>query len=70
MNPAWITGLTAIAGLTAAGCLWVLRHIVRDELEPLRQDVETLRVAVFNHLSHDQPATETDIRERLGYGDR
>jgi len=70
MNPTWVTAAAAVAGLAAGGCLWALRHIVRDELLPLRQDIEVLRMAVFNHLTHGEAAQEDAIRRRLGYGPR
>jgi len=70
MNWQMITALAA--GATAIGgfLLWALRNVVRSELEPVRQDITVLRVAVFNHLSHDERPDESAIREGLGYGRR
>jgi hypothetical protein len=70
MNWQMITALAA--GATAVGgfLLWALRNVVRGELEPVKQDITVLRVAVFNHLSHDEQPDEAAIREGLGYGGR
>ena len=78
MNPQLITATVAVAGAICTAYLWVTRKVIReeiaramrDEVRPLRQDVEVLRVAVFNHLSHDQQPVETHIREVLGLGPR
>jgi|GEM_PF-6558763 len=65
-----VTAAVAVAGALSALLLWVTRHIVRDELEPLRQDIEVLRVATFNHLAHNERPEEARIRRGLGYGAR
>jgi hypothetical protein len=70
MNWQMITALAAAATALGGFLLWALRNIVRAELEPVRQDITVLRVAVFNHLSHDQQPDELVIREGLGYGHR
>lgn len=77
MNPTWLTALASLLGVLVAGYLWTTRHIVRDELEPMRndiarqgEDIAVLRTSVFNHLSHGEIAEEQAIRERLGYGPR
>lgn len=69
MNPAWGTSITAgVAALSGLAALyaWTTRRIVREELQPLRNDVEVLRLAVFNHLSHGERPTEAELRGRLG----
>ncbi len=65
-----LTGIVAAAGLAGALCLWTVRQIIRDEIEPLKQDIAVLRGAVFNHLAHGEPPDEAQIRERLGYDGR
>lgn len=65
-----VTAAVAVAGALGALYLWATRHIVRDELEPLRQDIEVLRVATFNHLAHDEKPEEARIRRGLGYDAR
>lgn len=70
MNWQMITALAAAATALGGFLLWALRTVVRSELEPVRQDITVLRVAVFNHLSHDQQPDEAAIREGLGYGRR
>lgn len=70
MNWAMVTAVvTALAG--ASGLLaWMARSLIREELAPVRQDIEVLRVAVFNHLRHGDEPVEGHIREVLGYGER
>ncbi len=68
--PQLVTAAVAVAGGLCAVFLWATRHIVRDELEPLRQDIEVLRVAAFNHLTHGEMPDEGLIRRGLGYGAR
>lgn len=70
MNPAWITAGAAFCGTLTAGYLWTTRHIVRDEMAPLREDIEVLRLAVFNHLSHGDQPDEAALRKGLGYDPR
>jgi len=81
MNPSLLQSLAGMAILLSAcctGCLWVGRRIVREELEdklnsalsPIRQDIEALRMATFNHLSHGEKPDESQIRKALGYGER
>ncbi|HVA64309.1 MAG TPA: hypothetical protein VNF74_11340 [Terriglobales bacterium] len=65
-----VIAVAAVGTAAAALYLWATRHIVRDELEPLRQDIEVLRVAVFNHLTHGETPDEDMIRRGLGYGAR
>jgi len=65
---AWPWALT-MGGMVAIFA-WTTRHIVRDELLLVRQDIETLRTAVFNHLSHGEAPDEGLIRRGLGYGPR
>jgi hypothetical protein len=70
MNWQMITALAAASTALGGLLVWVLRNIVRGELEPVRQDIAVLRTAVFNHLSHGEEPDERHIREGLGYGPR
>ena len=67
-------GIAILLSACCTGCLWVGRRIVREELDskltPLRQDIEALRMATFNHLSHGEKPDEPQIRKLLGYGER
>ncbi|MGH9475449.1 MAG: hypothetical protein ACRD1C_03850 [Terriglobales bacterium] len=65
-----ISALVLMVGTLGAFTHWAVRTIVRQEMEPLQQDITVLRAAVFNHLMHDQKPEERDIREKLGYGER
>jgi len=65
-----ITALVGVLGVLGALYLWATKHVVRDEIEPLRQDIEVLRVATFNHLAHNEKPDEGLIRRGLGYGAR
>lgn len=65
-----IMAVCSAVALVGALCLWALRQIIRDEIEPLKQDIAVLRGAVFNHLAHGEAPDEPTIRERLGYGER
>ena len=58
--------LTALGGFG----LWVLRLVIRQELEPVKEDVHVLKVAAFNHLTHGETPDENAIRIRLGYSAR
>lgn len=73
--------IIAVIALATSICtvyLWVTRQIIRSEIaramqhemKSVKQDVEVLRTAVFNHLSHDDTPVEANIREVLGYGSR
>lgn len=62
-----VGSLVALATFLGTICLWVLRMVIRDELEPVRQDIETLKVATFNHLTHGDKPDEAEIRARLGF---
>lgn len=53
-----------------AAAVWADHGLQRHRIEPLRQDIEVLRVAVFNHVRHGGDPCEDHIREVLGYGDR
>lgn len=85
MNPTlWqsVTGIVTLAGAFCTLYLWVTKRVIREELqrfmdafmadkyEPLRQDIEVLRIATFNHLSHGQTPSEPDIRRTLGFPER
>ena len=65
-----LTGATALAGLIGAICLWAIRQLVRQEIEPLKEDVAVLRQAVFNHLAHGEQPDEAAIRRRLNHDER
>lgn len=80
-NGIWqdMAGVVAVMTAFATLLLWVGRRVVREELQtfsekeidPLQEDVEVLRVAVFNHVSHGEDLPSEDhIREVLGYGNR
>ncbi|MGH9416856.1 MAG: hypothetical protein ACRD01_09535 [Terriglobales bacterium] len=57
-----VTALAALAAALASGWQWVTRHIIRDEVGTIREDIEVLRVAVFNHLRHGDLPDEAAIR--------
>lgn len=64
-----------IACLLALCLFWLaldhidLRAQARDTKDA-QQDIEVLRVAVFNHLRHGGDPCEEHIREVLGFGER
>lgn len=70
MNPSWLIALAAAGTCAGSAVLWSMRQLVRQEVQPLRQDIEVLRVAVFNHLRHGGDPVEEHIREVLGYDPR
>lgn len=81
VNGIWqdLAGVVAVMAGLCTLYLWVTRRVIREELqrfsekeiERVQEDVEVLRVAVFNHVSHDeQLPSEDSIREVLGYGQR
>lgn len=61
-------GMAAVLSTLGGAGLFVLRLVIRAELAPIREQVEVLRTAVFNHLSHDEKPNEAEIRRTLGYG--
>lgn len=73
-----IMAIVAVLTAICALYVWATRLVVgkeihramREEVAPYQQDVEVLRVAVFNHVSHGQKPSESNIREVLGYGPR
>lgn len=67
MNWPMVTALVAALALLGAFIQWSVRAIVRQELEPMRREIEVLRTAVFNHVQHGEEFTEQDIRRQLGY---
>ncbi|MGH9467914.1 MAG: hypothetical protein ACRD1Y_11225 [Terriglobales bacterium] len=58
-----VTAVVALCGFVH----WALDSVVRQQLEPIRQDISVLRTAVFNHLAHGELPQEHRIRQRLGY---
>jgi len=65
-----VPALVAVAAAVAGFMVWAARNLIREELAPLRQDIEVLRIAVFNHLTHGGEPVEAHIREVLGYDER
>jgi hypothetical protein len=70
MNWTMVTAVVTALGAASGGLAWAARSLIREELAPVRQDIEVLRVAVFNHLTHGDEPVEAHIREVLGYGER
>jgi len=64
---AGVGALVALATLLGSVCLWVLRAVIHQELEPIRQDLDVLRASVFNHMAHGEKPTEAHVRAALGF---
>lgn len=67
MNWQAISALVLAVGTLGAFTHWVVRTIVHQELETVREDISVLRAAVFNHVAHGEKPDEGAIRERMGY---
>lgn len=59
-------GMAAVLSALGAAGLFVLRLVIRAELAPVKEDVQVLKIAAFNHLSHGERPNEAAIREKLG----
>jgi len=64
----WLSlgGMAAVLSMLGAFGLWLLRQVIREELKTVKDDIQVLRAAVFNHLSHGEQPDEHAIREALG----